>query len=303
MTSTPLTMLLAAALMVPGLALGGPRVAVVQSDDLAPYVDPVPAFLEALGEPALVVNLHGRQAEADEMVERLSKQDPKVVFALGAKAAWAVKEGLPNTPVVYASILEPKRYGLEGGQVTGMSMTVEPTTYLSQFVGFFPEVQSIGVLRGPSTSDDEMTAIYAAAKEVGVQVVVKSVASPRKVRGAFAEISSEVDALWLRPDREILTRESFRGLTDETHRVRMPLLVDTDNMVRAGGLFAVVPSYEGIGRQAAAMCMRIAEGAAPAVNPVEQPEQVLVVLNLKAVQSSDVAFEELLLDFVDVVVE
>ncbi len=297
------TPLCIAALLFSMTASAVPRIAVVQSDDLSPYVDPVPAFLEALDEPALVVNLHGRQADADAAIIKLREQSPAVVFALGAKAAYAVKNGLPDTPIVFTSVLEPRRYGIEGGQTTGIHMTVEPEIYLSQFVGFFPEVSSIGVLRGPSTSDEQMGRIYAAAKAVGVEVVVKSVDSPRKVRAAFHEITPEVDALWLRPDREILTRESFRALTDETHRRRIPLLVDTDNMVRAGGLFAVMPSYEGLGRQAAAMSKRIADGTAPSLIEVEEPNEVLVVLNLRAVRNAEIAFEELLLDFVDLVIE
>jgi len=296
--------LLLALLLVAGSAQAAPpRVVVVQSDDLAPYVEPVPAFLTALGEPAIVINLHGQRSEAEALATRLKQQDPKVVFALGAKAAWAVKQALPHTPLLYASVLEPERYGLEGSQVTGVEMTVSSDTYLSQYVGFFPEHKRIGLLRGPSTSDEQLAEVQAAADASEVTLVVRSVTGPREVRRVASELAPLVDALWLRPDRAILTRDTFRGVVEETRRRRVPLLVETDNMVRAGGMFAVVPSAEGLGEQVAAMARRIADGAAPAVIPVEAPDRVLVVLNTRAVDASNVSFDRLLLDFVDVVVE
>jgi len=57
--------LLLALLLVAGSAQAAPpRVVVVQSDDLAPYVEPVPAFLTALGEP---VPVHRAGAAGDQV--------------------------------------------------------------------------------------------------------------------------------------------------------------------------------------------------------------------------------------------
>lgn len=284
-------------------ALAGPRVAVVQSDDLGPYLDPVPALLEALGEPAKVINLHGRAPEAEAAVARLRNDPPKVVVALGAKAAFAVKRGLPGVPLVYVSVINPDRYGITGPQITGVAMTIDASSYLSQFVGFFPEVKTIGVLRGPTITAAELDDLRAAADAVGVKLVVREAERPRQVRGAFNDMSDQIDALWLKPDREMLSRESFRALTEDTHRARIPLLVETDNMVRAGGLFAVVPDSAGLGRQAAELAKRIVDGEAPSDLPVESPQEVKVVLNLRTVKATNIPFEELLLDFVDVVIE
>lgn len=296
--------LLAPLLLLAGPALAGPRVAVLQSDDLEAYTSPVPAFLDALGEPALVMNLHGREADAAAAVERMRREEPDAVFALGAKAAWTMAQHMPDTPTVYAAVLDPDRYGVGGSQITGIDATVAPGIFLSQLTGFLPDVARVGVLRGADGSDDSRLAdMREAAGSLGLTLVVIEVDSPRQVRRSVLEVADQIDALWLQPERDVLDASTFRFLTAETRRRGMPLLVETENMVSAGALFAVVPDPSGVGRQAATMIERILEGAAPGVLPVEVPEHTQVVFSTRAARLAEVEVDPLLLDFVDVVVE
>lgn len=284
---------------------GRSRIAVVVSDELEAYRAPTEAFLAEIGQTPLVFNLHGRKAEADQVVATLKKEDPAVVFCVGAKAAWAVKNALPSTPMVYATVLDPNRYGIAGTQVTGVTMDVEPVTFLSQFVGFFPDVRKIGVIRGPDTPPERLVAMADAASELGLEsLVVREVDASRQVRGAFLALADQdVDALWVPPDRTVLTSSGYRTLTEEARRRQLPLLVDTANMVEAGGLFTVVPDPKGVGRQAAELVRKLADGAAPSVLPPEDPTALQVVLNLRTLEAAQLPFDRLLLDFVDVVVE
>lgn len=302
---TTLLLLLALAAQAADAPSGRHRVAIVQSDDLAAYEAPIPAFLSTLAlEPQpLRLNIHGRESEARQMVERLRVERPDVVFCLGAKACYAVRQGLPSMPLVYAVVLEPDRYGISGRQVTGVTMTVPPETYLSQLVGFFPDVKRIGVLRGASVDEARIQELRAAAADVGVGLIIEQISSPRQVRAAFQRLASKgIDALWLPPDREILTRDTFRGLSEETRRRKMPLFVDTANMVEAGGLFSLTPDPDTVGQQAAMLVKQILGGAAPAVLPAQDPEELLTVLNVRTLEHADIDFDPLLRDFIDLLV-
>jgi len=299
MTRPLLALLFGLFASVPALAA---RVAIVQSDDLPPYTRPVAAFQKALGEPVDVMNLHGRRSEAVVVADRLKHERPAVVLALGAKAAYTARGALPETPTIYVEVLNPERYGIVGNEVTGVAATVSPAQYLSQFQGFFPEVKTIGVLRGPLTTDERMRRLTEAAQTLHLALVVQQVGSARDARRAFYDVAPKVDAVWLHPDREMLTSDVFRVLADEARRRRLPLLVETENMVRAGALFAVVPDPEGTGQQAGEMARKILDGASPAEIPVAEPRETHVVLNLRTVESAEIPFDPLLLDFVDVVV-
>jgi ABC-type uncharacterized transport system substrate-binding protein len=83
--------------------------------------------------------------------------------------------------------------------------------------------------------------------------------------------------------------------------MHLPLMVETENMVRAGALFAVVPDGEGVGRQAARLVKRILDGEQDVAT--ERPNEVQVVLNVGTLDAGQLDFDYLLLDFVDVVVE
>jgi putative ABC transport system substrate-binding protein len=283
-------------------ASAAPRVVVVVSDDVDAYTEPVQPFLDALGEPATVVDLHGRQSEGDALVARLKAEPPAVVFALGAKAAWSVHTGVPGVPLVYASVVDPARYDLVGHGVSGIASTVRPVNALAQVKTFLPDVRRIAVLRGPGISEAAAAELARAASDTGLDLRIVAADDPRHLRRALDSVADGVDAVWILPDRAILDSDAFRMLVDETRRRRLPMLVATENMVRAGGLFAVVPDPSGIGGQSADVVRGLLDGTRPETE-LAYPDQVRVALNLTTLELAQVGFDRHLLDFVDLVVE
>jgi putative ABC transport system substrate-binding protein len=302
-----LRVFLACLCVVASAAAGAPaRIVVVTSDDLAVYTEPVAPFLQAMeqaGVRARVIHLHGRAAEAEQAASLLRREDPKVVFAIGAKAAYTVKQRLPSTPLIHASVSDPGRYGIEGSLVTGVRLEAAPSMYLSQFLGLFPDVEKVGVLHAASASSQRLAAIEASGGQVGLDVRARAADSPRAMRRLLPDILGEVDALWLMPDRDVLTPEVFRTVVDEARRRQVPLLVDNDTMVRAGGVFSVVADPDAVGGQAAAMALSILDGKAPELIEVADPAGTMVVLNLDALGRSGLSIDPLLLDFVDIQIE
>ena len=301
-----LLVLLGAVLLLGGgvlqpLVAHATRVVVIQSDDLEPYTTPVAPFLEALGEPADVYNLHGRKREAESVVARLKADPPDVVFALGAKAAWIVKERT-DIPVVYASILSPSRFDIEGRGTSGVSMVASPGRSLGQLVAFFPTIERLVLLRGPSVPDSRIAEIRNVAEAAGVALEVQRVRSPKDLRTVFAGLDTKADAVWLQADREILDKPTYVFVVEEAQRARVPLVVETENMVRAGGMFAVVPDPGGVGDKAAALVRAVLSGS-EAEGDLVYADDVDVVLNVGVVEAVQLSFDSLMLDFVDVVVD
>lgn len=290
-------------LAISGAFAARPEVVVVVSDDLAPYQDPVRPFAEAIGVPVQTINLQGREIQADVEFAALKQANPKVVFALGAKAAYAARYRLPSVPMVYAQVLDPGRYGIPGNQVTGVRANVPAVTYLSQVASYFPDVRKIGVIRGSSFDSIDEEQLRQAANEVGVTVELRKVDSPRALRQAFNELAESTDAVWISPERDVLTPDAFRGAVEEMRRRQKPLLADTANMVSAGAAFAVTPDPSGVGRQAAEIARKLLDGAAPAVIPVQDPEELYTAVNKRTLDAGSIKYEALMLDFASEVVE
>lgn len=287
-------------LAAPALAA---RVVVIVSDDLGPYTEPVQPFLDALDEPADVYNLRGREADAQALAARLKNKPPEVIFALGAKAAWIARERLPDIPLVFASIMAPRRFDIEGKGTAGIAMVTAPELAVSQFNGFFSNFERIGVLRGPSIPDSRIASMEKAAELIGVTLTVERVRSPRDVRQAMHRLASKVQVIWLQNDREVLDRPTFRFIVEESQRTRMPLVVETENMVRAGALFATVPDTAGVGRQAAGLVREVLDDDRVLRGELLDPQDIDIVLNRAVLRTTGTAFEPMMLDFIDVVVE
>ena len=301
-------MMFRAALVCAGIALaplafGGPRIAVIQSDELSPYTLPVEAFVNEFDEAVTVINIKGRYPNGQAAAKRLMEDPPDIFFCLGAKAAYVMRDFFPKVPMVFASVLTPARYGITGRRVAGISTTVSPAATVSQFASFFEKTKKIGILRGPSISDGRIEEMRKAAAKSGIELVVERARSPKNTMKIFHSMSNQVDAIWLQSDREIITPKVFRRLADACRTRQIPMIVESESMVRAGALFAVTPKPDGLGQQAAEMVKDILNGTSPADLGLQTAEQANVVLNMRTVRTAKLPFDPFLLDFVDITID
>ena len=279
-------------------------VAVVKSDSLTAYDAPAQAIVASLnGRVSVEVHdIHGDRRTAEDVMEELRRDQPDVVVALGAKAAWSVKRALPETPLIYAMVEDPSRYGLEGPMVTGVSEQVPPDALMAQVHLFAPQVQRIGMVLHTKNEDARVAEAIAAAERSGFELKVLRVSRERDVKGAFMRLRDEVDAIWLVQDPVVVTPENFRFLREESRRVGMPVIASSEVLVRAGALMCVAPDYGAVGQQASLLATAVLGGTPPSELPEAHPTEVRVVLNRDTMEAIDLDVDPLLLDFVDEVV-
>lgn len=279
-------------------------VAVVKSDSLTAYDAPAQAILTSLNgkTPVEIHDIKGDRGTAEDVIEELRRDEPEVVVALGAKAAYAVREGLPDTPMVYAMVNDPSRYGLEGMLVTGVSEAVPPDALMAQVHLFAPDVERIGMVLHSENSDAGVAEAIAAAERAGFELKVLRVTRERDVKGAFTRLHDTVDAVWLVPDPVVVTPENFRFVREESRRIGLPVIANSEVLVQAGALMCVAPDYSVVGEQAAQLALEILSGTLPGDLPEAQPTAVRVVLNRETMDAIDLDIDPMLLDFVDEVV-
>ena len=221
------------------------------------------------------------------------------MVALGTKAAYAAYNGLGGSPVLYGMVREPSRYGLTGDRIAGVTHRVSVEDQLAHLRLFAPGVRSIGMLLGHDHSVEEIQAASKVAEESGFELHPVRVESGRDVRASFQRLRRKVDALWLLPDRVVVTPENFRYLRDETRRLGLPLLVYSEALGRAGGLMCVAPSLEDVGETLAEMTQSILQGGEIAKMPDRVPERLRVVPNRDTLDAIGLEVDPLMLDFAD----
>ena len=277
-------------------------IAVFQSDDLPEYQKPIDAFLRDIGLPAEVFEFRGSKDRALQLTAALQDDPPPVIVAIGAKAAWIAMQELPRVPVVYAMVIDPARYGVKGAFVTGVAMDVPPDMTLAQFQLFAPDVKRLGIIVSQENTSPQVARAIEAARAAGYEVKARRVGSSKDVRRAFANLRSEIDALWLLPDAVVLTPVNFRSIQAEAMRSRLPVLVESEGLVQAGALMCVAPDQEQVGRQAADLVRMVLAGTtAGAIEPLA-PSATRVVLNRSTSEGLGMTLDPVLLDFVDEVV-
>lgn len=290
--------------LAPRLAAAGDHIAVLLSDDLPAYEAPAALFESSVGRETKRYNLDGDRRMADRIVAELERDPPAIVFALGAKAAWLAEQRLPNTPKIYAMVLDPERYGIGGPSTTGVHMVLEARNALAQFQLILPDVRELAIMASPSLAEARLGEAVQAAEAAGYQVVVARVSNGSELRKAFAQLSRRVDAVWLMPDPELLTPANFRYVRDASVRARMPLLASSETLVRSGALLGVTPDHQDVGESAARLARQIlAQDPAAALPPAVYPEDVRIVLNRATLEALGRKLDPMLYGFVDEVVE
>ena len=105
----------------------GVEVAVMQSAKSGVYDVVVEGFKDMIPVPTVY------QLPDEKSLARLQRSSPTVVVGVGSKASAFVKKKLPGVPLVYSMVVDPERYDLSGGNVTGVLLGIPAVEQLKIF--------------------------------------------------------------------------------------------------------------------------------------------------------------------------
>ena len=178
--------------------------------------------------------------------ELLRDQPAVIVVAGGVPAAFAAKAATSTTPIVFTSVGNPVEMGLveslghPGGNITGIdaTMTAElDAKRLELLHELMPLLGVVGVLVNPNRPISEMQVkdVEAAARQLGLQVVVLRAGAPVDLDAAFAAIvERRLGALLITADPFFVSRRdqlvglaarhAVHGGIGAEHGYELPLL-------------------------------------------------------------------------------
>jgi len=238
-----------------------------------------------------------------------------IVSAGGTPPALAAKQATRTLPIVFAFAGDPVKSGLvtslarPGGNVTGSSMlgTAELVgKRLELLTQAVPGVSRVAVLRHPGfvserADKDNLKAIDAAARALGVRLQVVEARGPADIDKAFADMTRARAGALAVTGSPMFTTER-RRLVDLAAKNRLPAVYESREDVDAGGLMAYGPNWADLFRRAATYVDKILKGTKPADLPVEQPTKFELVINLKAAKTLGITIPQSLLARADEVI-
>jgi putative ABC transport system substrate-binding protein len=262
----------------------------------------------------LVYTPIGAELQVDRLprlVAEIAASKPDAAIAAGYPAAAALKDaGVPT--VVAAGAGDPVASGLvtslahPGGNITGISddATKLSTKRLGLLKQAVPSMRKVAMLW--NAKDLGMTLRYQAsadaARGLGVEVLPLGIGEPNDFGDAFGRMDQD------RPDAILMVSDALTLLNRKrvyeyaTSR-RLPAIYESDMYVRDGGLMSYGADNNESFSRAAALVVKIFQGAMPADLPFEEPTRYLFVVNLPVAKSIGLEIPANVIALADEVVE
>jgi putative tryptophan/tyrosine transport system substrate-binding protein len=261
--------------------------------------------------------LHIREGKGDlKVVEQaagdLEREKVDLIYSVATSVTLAVKRATKTVPIVFNVGSDPVAAGLvesfrkPGGRLTGTySRSTELTAKrLELLKGMVPKLRRVVTFYNPDnrTAQQGVKAARDAARQLKVELLERRVASVEELRASLRALrAGEADAYLSVPDAMVISHVAL--VIDTARAKKLPTMFQEQDSVAKGGLASYGVSFSAIGRLGARYVQRILLGANPGDLPVEQPDTLQFVINLKTAKALGLTIPQSLLLRADEVIQ
>lgn len=268
----------------------------------------------------IVVECHhagGRYEGLVPAAAEAARRKPDVIVAITHTYAEAAKRATRDIPIVMIVGGDPVAAGLvtnlarPGGNITGVGhfspeLNAKRLELLRSIAPHIKRVAALSFHEGPGNparmDDLFVHESKAAAKTLGLELLIVEVRGPDDLARAFGEIAgTRAQAVDILPNR-LFAAEAQR-IADLAMWQRLPTIHWYKPFPAMGGLMAYGVDYDAVHRRAAVYVDKILKGAKPGELPIEQPPQFELTINLKAAHDLGLKVPQSLLLRADKVIE
>lgn len=282
------------------------KIVVLKSAEVDVYNKALEGFKSTVRESAILeYDMEGDIQKGKKFLTRLkSGPRPDLILAIGIWALQVVVEEIQDIPVVFTMVLNPITViGQETRNITGASMNIPIEQQLTLLKKVTPQARRIGVIYNPSQTGFLVRQAERIARDHGLRLIAKAIASPKDSFAALDAMQDEIDVLWILPDLTVLTPESVQYMLLFSFRHKIPVLGLSENQARMGALLGL--SFESgwdIGSQAAELANGILSGRSAELIPFTTARKTRLTVNLKTAGKLGVQIPKEILDRAAVVI-
>jgi putative ABC transport system substrate-binding protein len=280
-----------------------PVVVVLLSSNNRLYDGPVAAFENQVKDSATVYEtVVGDQRGLGDSLRDLH---PAMVFALGTQAALYARANLPETPLLFAMVVNHRRLKeLQAPEVLGIALEVPPLSEFTQFKLALPTMSRILAIYNPDHSSDVIAGATEAARTLGMTLIAAPAHDKDELQAQYKRYSGQFDTVWVLNDPVVMNSKAFAFLREAAMRDHVALVSSlSEQFARAGALMSVSVDFNSLGFQASAMALSLLDGKQkPAEIGVQPPIGARLVLNMVTAQKVGLQIPEEVLPFISEVI-
>ncbi len=254
----------------------------------------------------------GNLARLPKACVDLVARKPDLIVASGPTEGTSCKKATSSIPIVFVNVGDPVSLGLvqalahPGGNITGIaSMRDELTAKrIELFKALVPTLRRVLICYDPRVPEERAAIASAriAVRRLELELLAQPIRAPLEVDGPLKALESGgrdgVVLVQSNANNDIETR-SLEVAMDR----QLPTMYGASHWPGWGALASYGPNADLQGRQAARQAALILKGTPPADIPVELPDRIEFVVNLKAAKNLGLSIPETALVSVDRIIQ
>ena len=237
-------------------------------------------ILDELKELNIHANIDLQNANGDlnissAIASKFKSDNVDVAVGIATPMTVTLANQLPNTPIVFTAVTDPVKAGLASSitqgnkNITGVIDAIPIKEQLIEFKKVY-DFKKLGIIY--TTSETNSVSMAETTKQVcdelGVEIIVQTIATPAEVKQAAESLVSRVDAFYCFTDNSIATAMS--ALTDTAKQNKIPVFGgDITPTLNGGVVYALGFSYYEMGRMTGRLIAEVLQGKKAEELPIQ----------------------------------
>jgi putative ABC transport system substrate-binding protein len=272
-----------------------PKVAILVSRDIRPYIEAVEGMSVVLAESASakvqVFSLEKFKGKSqDVLMQSLTGEKFDLFAAVGPEAVRFVREEpvLAKNTYLYSMILNPPRVSGQTETTCGVPLDIPAKRQLEMIDQGLRTIKRLGLLYDPRYNSEFFMKAAAEASSLDLKIVPLKVSSKKDIPIVLKQNWENIDALWLIPDQTVISESIVQYIIKDALFKKIPVIGYNRFFYESGAALAFVFDYEELGRQTGRLAADMLKGkACEKENPVFH-----VWLNLRVIDKLGIGVPE-----------
>jgi len=237
------------------------------SKNIRPYVEAAEGLSSAVREASTAriqsFFLEGHTGKGrTDLAQRLLGEGFEVMAAVGPDAAALIWKELPGAKArkLYCMVLNPEDIVPDPVSACGIPLNIPVAQQLHVITRGLPDAARLGILYDPAHNSGFLRDVLEASGSGSAAILPLTVSSRKEIPALLARSWDAVDALWLIPDRTVVSESVVQHIIKEGLIRGVPVIGYNRFFYESGAALALVFDYGELGAQAGGLVLRLLRG-------------------------------------------
>lgn len=243
---------------------------------------------QGMGDKVQIIskNANGDMSLLPSIMQDFINSNVNMIVPIATPAAQAARASTSTVPIVFSAVSNPVAAGLvtsfdaTTGNITGVSNSI-PIEDIFKLAGTLtPKAKVFGFVYNSSeiNSTSGIQTAKAYCDKNGIKYKEATITGTADLQQSASSLVGQVDAFFTPNDNTVASAMAIyvKVATD----AKLPIYAGADSMVKDGALATVGIDYTKLGKQTAAMVIRIVNGQTIKENKVEQVAEYANMINI-----------------------